>query len=103
MAFLPDIFARRTFNLAEFELAPLDFCEEAAAELAELILDRPLVAADSSSTVVAFPRAIPTPGELHETIQRHLESKDPVRPAAEPASPAEELRLALAELRRSLG
>jgi len=103
MSFLPDLFGPRTFNLAEFELAPLDFCEAASAELAELLLDQPLVPADPSPTVVAFPRAIPTPGEMRDTIERHLESKGPDNAPEAPASPTEELRLALAELRRSLG
>ena len=103
MSFLPHLFARRAFSLAEFELAPLEFWEEASDELAELILDRPFVAADPSSTVVAFPTLIPTPGEMHETIERHLEGRSGAHPAPAPASPAEELRLALAELRRSLG
>lgn len=103
MSFLPRIFGPRTFNLADFELAPLDFCEEASAELAELILSRPIAAPGSSSTVVAFPPAIPTPGQMHETIERHLDSRDCPEAATAPASPAEELRLALAELRRSLG
>ena len=102
MAFLPDLFARRTFSLAEFELAPLDFTAEVTSELAELLLDQPIAAAEPSSTVVAFPRAVPTPGEMHRSIERHLEARDAV-PAAASASPAEELRLALAELRRSLG
>lgn len=103
MSFLPHLFARSTFSLSEFELAPLDFCEEASAELAELLLDQPLAETAPSSTVVAFPRAIPTPGEMHETIERHLEARETTVPALAPASPAEELRLALAELRRSLG
>ena len=103
MAFLPDLFARRTFSLAEFELAPLDFTAEVTSELAELLLDQPIAAAEPSSTVVAFPRAVPTPGEMHRSIERHLEARDAAVPAASSASPAEELRLALAELRRSLG
>ena len=103
MSFLPHVFTRSTFSLSEFELAPLDFCEEASAELAELLLDQPIAAGGSSLTVVAFPQAIPTPGEMHETIERHLEARETTVPALAPASPAEELRLALAELRRSLG
>lgn len=99
MSFLPRIFAPRAFSIAEFELAPLDFCEEASAELAELILDGPVIAAAPASTVVAFP----TPGEMHETIERHLDAIDCAHPAIATASPAEELRVALAELRRSLG
>jgi hypothetical protein len=102
MSFLPDLFGPRNFNLAEFELAPLEFCEAASAELAELLLDQP-IPADRDSTIVAFPRAVPTPGEMRETIERHLESKDSGKGPEGPASPAEELRLALAELRRSLG
>jgi hypothetical protein len=103
MSFVPPYFARRTFRLAQFELAPLEFCENSSAELAELLLDPPVAAAGPSSTVVAFPQALPTPGEMHERIERHLEARDDGGPAAVPACPAEELRLALAELRRSLG
>jgi hypothetical protein len=99
MSFLPHLFARSTFSLSEFELAPLDFCQEASAELAELILDGPVIAAAPTSTVVAFP----TPGEMHQTIERHLDAIDCAHPAIATASPAEELRVALAELRRSLG
>jgi hypothetical protein len=102
MSFLPDILGRRTFNLAQFELAPLDFCEEVSAELAELLLDQPIPSAPDS-TVVAFPAPIPTPGAMHETIERHLDSRDLAQAEPAPASPAEELRLALAELRRSMG
>jgi len=102
MSFLPDILGPRTFNLAQFELAPLDFCAEVSAELAELLLDQPILAAPDS-TVVAFPAPIPTPGEMHETIERHLDARHLAQPESAPASPAEELRLALAELRRSLG
>ena len=76
MAFLPDLFSRRTFSLAEFELAPLDFYEEVTAELAELLLDQPVPASRPLTTVIAFPRPIPTPGEMRETIERHLEAKD---------------------------
>ena len=101
MSFIPNLFARRAFSLADFELAPLEFCEAASAELAELLLDQPILG--PQSTVVVFPQAIPTPGEMRETIERHLEAKDADDPAPAPASPAEELRLALAELRRSLG
>jgi hypothetical protein len=102
MSFLPDILGRRTFNLAQFELAPLDFFEEVSAELAELLLDQPIPSAPDS-TVVAFPAPIPTPGAMHETIERHLDSRDLAQAEPAPASPAEELRLALAELRRSMG
>jgi hypothetical protein len=102
MSFLPDILGRRTFNLAQFELAPLDFCEEVSAELTELLLDQPIPSAPDS-TVVAFPAPIPTPGAMHETIERHVDSRDLAQAEPAPASPAEELRLALAELRRSMG
>ena len=103
MSFLSHLFARRTFSLAEFEPAPLDFPAEITSELAELLLDKPLVGAEPSSTVIAFPGAVPTPGEMQRSIDRHLEARDVDDAAATPASPAEELRLALAELRRSLG
>ena len=103
MSFLSHLFAARSFRLAEFEPAPLDFSAEVTAELAELLLDHPIAVADGSSTVVAFPSGIPTPGQMHETIERHLEAKDVAEATEAAASPAEELRLALAELRRSLG
>jgi hypothetical protein len=68
MSFLPHLFARRNFSLAEFELAPLDFSAEITSELAELLLDKPLVGADPSSSVIAFPRTSPTPGEMQQSI-----------------------------------
>ena len=84
MSFLPHLFAPSRFSLSEFELAPLDFCEEVSAELAELLLDQPIAASGPPSTVVAFPRAIPTPGQMHETIERHLEARETTVPALAP-------------------
>ena len=103
MVSISDLVDRRSFRLPDFELVPLDFSTEVTAELAELLLDQPIPAAESSSRVVPFRAATATPGEMRESIERHLESKPAGELSDEPASPAEELRLALAELRRSLG
>lgn len=67
----------------------------------ELVLDDILAALDPDSRVVRlFPRPpMPTPGQLKDRIDRHLEAA----PAAGPESDgAQALHDALAELRRSL-
>ena len=93
------VFARVLWSLARlpadrdaftpFEVAPLEFDEGD-----ELLLDRP-VARDGAQVVRLFD-PIPTPGEMHQTIERHL------RKAATPADATGELQDALAELRRAI-
>jgi hypothetical protein len=100
MALLARLLARRCFELPEFELRPLEFESEAAEELAELLLDKPMAA--SATNVVAMPRPMPTAGELRDSIERHLRNKASGAGAGERLSPADELKLALAELRQSL-
>jgi hypothetical protein len=97
------LLARRSFALPEFDLAPLEFCEGNIAELAELLLDQPLPSKPIAPNVVAIRNAIPSPGEMRERIERHLESRDAAHPLVQPSTPAEELRQALADLRRSIG
>lgn len=95
---LDQLFARRDFPLPSFELPPLEF-DDAAGEADELLLDEVIV------QIAPPPRAelsppLPTAGQLRESIERHLrgESRGGRR-----ADAADELRHALAELRRSLG
>ena len=101
MAFLTRLFARRGFPLPQFDLAPLAF-EACPPDGDELSLDRRLPV-DGSSNVIALPGAARTPGELRESIERHLRisSDDDAPLLAQDA--VDELREALAELRRSLG
>jgi hypothetical protein len=99
MAFLTRLFARGDFSLPAFELAPLEFdCREGD----ELLLDQPLAPPQRPSNVVSLRQSSPTAGELRESIERHLEATR--GSAAPPAVPdaVDELREALAELRRSL-
>lgn len=59
----------------------------------ELLLDQPLKRA-----AVAWAGPKPTPGELHAVIERHLREQ----PAPQLPDAAEELRAALASLRRAI-
>lgn len=72
-----------------FDVAPLEFEDED-----ELLLDRP-VSRDGARVVRLF-EPLPTPGELHQTIERHLGG------TARPADASGELQDALAELRRAI-
>ena len=100
MAFLTRFFPRRHFRLSEFDLAPLAFEMESDWEEGELLLDRVVSRSADRPGVVAL--AAPTAGELHASIERHLRSSDRQCKPAEPDA-RDELRDALAELRRSLG
>jgi hypothetical protein len=101
MALLTRLLARGSFELPEFDLRPLEFESEAPGELGELLLDEPIAA--SATNVVAMPQPMPTPGELRDSIERHLRARHNGDGAGERLSPADELKLALAELRQSLG
>ena len=92
MPILDQLFARRDFSLAYFELLPLEFDE--AGEADELLLDQPAGHCTPNAA-----SAIPTAGELRESIERHLRGDSA---SARRADAADELRNALAELRRSL-
>ena len=93
------VFARVLYGLARlpadkdaftpFEVASLEFEDED-----ELLLDRP-VGRDGAQVVRLFD-PIPTPGELHHTIERHLRGTVPG------ADASGELQDALAELRRAI-
>ncbi len=93
---LLNAFRRRSFALPPFELASLHFESEAEDVL---LLDR-VVQPSADDKVITLRQAIPTPGELSETIDQHLAAASVAgrRPDA-----ADELRSALADLRRSLG
>lgn len=100
MAFLNRLFSRRHFRLSDFDLAPLAFEMESDWEEGELLLDRVVSRNAGQPGVVVL--AAPTAGELHASIERHLGSR---RGAPETLNndAREDLRDALAELRRSLG
>jgi hypothetical protein len=103
MAFLTRLLARRQVPLPQFDLAPLAFELQHPAQEGEFVLDRPLTDFDGHANVIALPGAARTPGELRESIERHLRisSDDDAPLLAQDA--VDELREALAELRRSLG
>ncbi|HWI76162.1 MAG TPA: hypothetical protein VNS53_03670 [Sphingomicrobium sp.] len=103
MAFLTRLFARGEFPLPQFDLAPLAFELQQEAGEDELLLDRAITAVDDRSNVVALAPASRTPGELHESIERHLRTARDGGPPLLAQGVVDELRDALAELRRSLG
>lgn len=70
-------------------------------EETELLLDEPLAAPPQASRVVRLFGSMQTPCEMREAIERHLGVQSQ---AAQPAPDAtEDLREALAQLRRSVG
>lgn len=100
MAFLTRLFARREFPLPRFDLAPLAF--ELLPQSMQADADPRFLPGDSPSDVVALPSAARTPGQLRESIERHLrETRDGSPPLLEQDA-VDELRQALADLRRSL-
>ena len=101
MAFLSRIFRRRQFQLSEFDLAPLAFELGAAAEEGELLLDRVVIRTGDQPNIVGLAAPIPTAGELNASIERHLRATDRT-PVPQAEDPVDELRNALADLRRSL-
>ena len=94
MPILDQLLSRRTIPLRSFELVPLEFDE--GCEAGELVLDQPVTHVAPSAP--SAPCAVPTAGELRESIERHLCSAG----GARRTDAADELRNALAELRRSL-
>jgi hypothetical protein len=103
MAFLTRFLARRDFPLPQFDLAPLAFELRQRADEDELLLDRAVTALADQSNVVALATGSRTPGELHESIERHLRTARDGGPPLLAQDVVDELRDALAELRRSLG
>ena len=91
MAFLTRLLSRRQFPLAQFDLAPLAF------ELGRPCED------ERAGTSVPQPHPI-TPGEMRESIERHLRliKREDDSPLLEQDA-VDELREAIAELRRSIG
>lgn len=76
---------------AAFVPLPLEFVEEPD----ELLLDQPIAADAPGPRVVRLFGPMPTPGEMHESIERHLGGR------WRGADATEELREALAQLRRA--
>ena len=101
MTFLSKLLAAREFTLPPFDLEPLAFELRSSAEEDELILDRIVSVGDGQPNVIALSRPVPTAGELHQSVERHLGRAGEA--PARAADGADELREALADLRRSLG
>ena len=76
---------------AAFVPLPLEFHEEAD----ELLLDQPVAADGPDPRVVRLFGPMPTPGEMHESIERHLGGR------SRGADATDELREALAAIRRA--
>lgn len=99
MELLYRLLSKRGYKLTQFELAPLEFVGDVDESRDELLLDDVVASIAAHPGVVPLVRPMPTAGELQASIERHLHgSKDPTPPM----DPADELRNALAELRRSL-
>lgn len=101
MGYFSSLFARREFVVPHFELQPLEFEPENNPRADESQLSRAITAA-ADSNVVAFVQLTPTPGELRASIEHHLRATSETLPRNEAPDPVEELRNALADLRRSL-
>ncbi|HEU4809403.1 MAG TPA: hypothetical protein VFS69_01980 [Sphingomicrobium sp.] len=99
MSFLSKLLAEREYFLPPFDLAPLAF-ELQSPEEGELLLDRVVSTDEGQANIVALSGPVPTAGELRNSIERHLDNARGVEPT--PADAIDELRSALAELRRSL-
>ncbi|HET9811064.1 MAG TPA: hypothetical protein VFP53_05130 [Sphingomicrobium sp.] len=92
------LFNRREFRLPSFDLTPLDFGISIDSD--ELLLEDVVTAVRSSGPDLRVVHSAPTAGELRESIERHLEVSKQAPPQIDAA---DELRNALAELRRSIG
>ena len=89
---------RSRFALPQFELQPLEFsCE--GPDAGDLVLDEIAAGIAAAPSVVAFHKPGESIAEICERIDRHLHSTPN---AARQADAADELRIALCELRRSL-
>lgn len=100
MTLATPLLRRRRFQLQAFDLAPLAFEMGGADD--ELLLDRVVSRPGDSPGVVALGAPMPTPGELQASIDRHLRAAERAPEFASPDA-RDELRNALAELRRSIG
>lgn len=87
------------FSLPPFELAPLEFEAQAGEPFDELLLDEVVARIGPDADAVAVTQPMPTAGELRDSIERHLRGARHNAPAVDAA---DELRQALAELRRSI-
>jgi len=99
MAFFDRFTGRGGFPLPQFHLTPLEFEPELEPE-PELVLDAVADDLQAAEPVVRLVHTTPTAGELRASIERHLHGgqRETGRVDA-----VEELRSALADLRRSLG
>lgn len=84
-----------------FELQDLEFTAAVVSEESdESLLDELAESIGSQPPIVRLCGAAPTPGEMQAAIASHLQVK---QVPDQPSDAADELRSALAELRRSLG
>jgi hypothetical protein len=91
------LWLRRAFRLPPFELVPLEF--EPAVE-DELLLDEVVSKLGPVPAAPPHLQLVPTAGELRNRIEDHLRANQGSAPRQHAA---DELRAALADLRRSLG
>ena len=89
----------REFRLPTFAPAPLEFDSDGAGSDSLLLDDVVTRIGPAASSQTARETLVPTPGELQARVERHLRDS---RAAAAGADAANELRDALAELRRSV-
>ena len=89
---------RSQFALPQFELQPLEFsCD--GPDAGDLVLDEIAAGIAAARSVVAFHKPGQSIAEIRERIERHLHGTPN---ATRQADAADELRIALCELRRSL-
>ena len=89
----------REFRLPPFEPAPLAFDRDSSGGTDVLLRDAVDTAVGTVASSQSGQRPVATAGELHARIERHLQVS---RDGAADADAAQELRNALAELRRSV-
>ena len=91
------LWPRRSFRIPPFEVAPLEF--ESVEDVDEPLLEELVSAREAVPVASPKLRLVPTAGELRDRIEDHLRAN---QGGARRVDAANELRAALAELRRSL-
>jgi hypothetical protein len=94
------LWSKRPFRLPPFQAAPLEFEPWAHSSEDELLLDAVVNKLAPVPPSIPHLRLVPTAGELRERIEHHLRASQGSAPREDAA---DELRAALADLRRSLG
>jgi hypothetical protein len=99
MHVLHRLLPKREFRLPPFELVPLEFDAVGDEQPGELLLDEAVAILASAAAEDSEGLAMPTPRELKASIEHHLRDDSENRTRSDAA---EELRNALAELRRAV-